>query len=160
MVHKYNSRRNIIRCFSLFVLLVFLSASFSTAMAKSAKTIQVPATVQWVNTGIYVKTGQKVTIQAKGVASTLKTNPKSKSGPNGQKWNRRCGTVSTWGSCAMNGAAYGALVGKIGNGTSFLLGAKKTFTAKSSGTLYLSVNDNLQYYYDNQGGYAVTISTP
>jgi hypothetical protein len=60
----------------------------------------------------------------------------------------------------MNYAPYGALVGKIGTGAAFLVGKKITFTAKSTGILYLAVNDNLPWYGDNAGGYTVTINLP
>jgi hypothetical protein len=58
----------------------------------------------------------------------------------------------------MDGAPYGALVGKIGeDGEPFLIGSNYTFTATTSGDLYLAVNDLLPYYDDNSGNYMVFI---
>jgi hypothetical protein len=144
---------------SALVLLAFLLASVSPALAKSSITVQVPATTKWFNSRIQVKAGNQITIVASGNASTLKTSKTSQSGPAGQKV--LCGSVKTAPPpCALNYAKYGALVGKIGYGTPFLIGKKLTFTASTSGTLYLSVNDNLKYYADNKGGYKVTVTTP
>jgi hypothetical protein len=50
------------------------------------------------------------------------------------------------------------LVGKIGeDGEPFLIGSNYTFTATTSGDLYLAVNDLLPYYDDNSGNYMVFI---
>jgi hypothetical protein len=100
-----------------------------------------------------------IKIQAKGKASTLKTEKGAQSGPAGQKY--ICGAdPSAPPPCALTGAKYGALVGKIGNKPAFLIGKKLTFTAKNSGTLYLSVNDNLRWYSDNGGAYTVVVTLP
>lgn len=48
-----------------------------------------------------------------------------------------------------------ALIGKIDNGTPFLIKSSLTFTASASGTLYLATNDNVRY--DNRGSFSVTI---
>jgi hypothetical protein len=60
--------------------------------------------------------------------------------------------------CLLDGAPYGALIGKIGNGTPFLIGSTRWMTAAEGGTLYLAVNDNYIYYEDNSGTYTVTIT--
>jgi len=90
-------------------LLAFLAANFTNATAKRTKIVQVPATARWVNSGIQIKTDQKVSIQAIGVASTLKTAPSAKSDPKGQKY--ICGkSPDAPPPCAMNYARYGALL--------------------------------------------------
>jgi len=48
--------------------------------------------------------------------------------------------------------------GKIGNGAPILIGNKGTLIVKSSGWLFLADNDNLNWYFDNQGGYSVTLN--
>ena len=157
MNSKSRFGRKVTGWISLFILLAFITASFGTAEAKSSKTVKVPATVQWVNTGIRLTAGQKVTIVAKGSAWTIKSDPKTKCNPNG---NRKYLCGSDPGApppCAMNYAPYGQLVGKIGYGLAFRVGKKISFTASTAGILYLSVNDNLRWYSDNAGGYTATI---
>lgn len=142
------------------IILAMLAFMVTPALAKSVtKKVTVPATTPWYNTRIQITAGQVVKIEAQGKASTLVSSKGSKSGPNGQKF--ICGAEPPAPPpCALTGARYGALVAKIGNQPAFLVGKKLTFTAKSSGTLYLSVNDNLRWYADNAGGYTVVIKTP
>ena len=137
---------------------VLLAFTFTPAVAKTIKnTVKVPATTPWFNTRLQVTAGQVITIQASGKASTLKTSKTSQSGPGGQKF--ICPAYPDGPPpCALNNAKYGALVGKIGNNAAFLIGKKLTFTARSSGRLYLSVNDNLRWYADNSGGYKVVVT--
>ena len=146
------------RCFT--VVLALLALAVTPVLAKSVpKTVKVPATMSWNNTRIQISAGQAIKIQASGKASTLKTVKSSQSGPAGQKI--ICGSVkSAPPPCALTGAKYGALVGKIGNNPAFVIGKKLNFTAKHSGTLYLSVNDNLGWYHDNSGGYTAVVTTP
>ena len=145
-------------CCCVLVVLLLLAFSFTPGIAKGAqKTVKVPATVPWYNTRLQVTAGQVITIQASGRASTLKTAKGAQSGPRGQKI--KCGSVaSAPPPCALNYAKYGALVGKIGGSPSFLIGKKLTFTARTGGILYLSVNDNLRWYADNFGGYTVIVT--
>lgn len=142
------------------IILALLALTVTPALARSAtKKVTVPATTPWYHTRIQITAGQVVKIEAQGKASTLVTSKGSRSGPNGQKF--ICGAEPPAPPpCALTGARYGALVAKIGNQPAFLVGKKLTFTAKSSGILYLSVNDNLRWYADNAGGYTVVVKTP
>lgn len=148
------------RWLPVVIILVLLAFGATPALAKSViKTIKLPATTPWYTTRIQVTAGQVIKFQASGKASTLKTSKKSQSGPLGQKY--LCGADPVAPPpCALNYAKYGALVGKIGNYPAFLIGKKLTMTAKNSGTLYLSVNDNLRWYADNAGGYTVVVTLP
>jgi hypothetical protein len=146
----------------LSVILIALVAgmAFGTSLGAqaAAKNFFVPANRTWVSTRVTVVKGQKVNLKVTGRARTapVDSSPKSISGPAGQKNALGCGMYrSAPPPCAMNGALYGALVGKIGSGKAFYIGTTKVFTANASGTLYLSVNDNLAYYTDNSGGYTV-----
>jgi hypothetical protein len=137
---------------------IVLALTFTPVLAKSVKnTVKVPATLPWFNSRIQVAAGQEITIQAAGKASTLKTSKGSRSGPAGQKY--ICpDPPAAPPPCALNNARYGALVGKIGNNPPFLIGKKLTFTARYTGSLYLSVNDNLRHYADNSGSYKVVVT--
>lgn len=142
------------------VVLALLVFAVTPVLAKSvSKTVKVPATTPWYNTHIQITAGQLIKIQASGRASTWKKEKSAQSGPAGQKY--ICGAdKAAPPPCALTGAKYGALVGKIGNNPAFLIGKKLNFTAKYSGTLYLSVNDNLRWYQDNAGGYTAVVTMP
>jgi len=124
--------------------------------------VNVPAAQPWTNTGINVTAGQAVTITATGkiYAGSLAFDPYDT--PDGQS------KVSTDGYTCVGGSGMGgkflapglpcwSLVGRIGqSGTIFEVGSSKSFTANSSGELYLGVNDN--YLGDNSGSWTANIS--
>lgn len=114
----------------------------------------------WVGTGIHVRAGDTVDVTATGAAITYLTFARfSRSGPDGQSApcvNRAPDQPDT--DCALNGAPYGALVGRIGSST-FLLGSRARMHAREAGELQLAVNDNTGSYTDNTGGYAVRVHT-
>ncbi|MDE3091337.1 MAG: hypothetical protein KGJ80_18375 [Chloroflexota bacterium] len=49
------------------------------------------------------------------------------------------------------GSNVGMLVGKIGSGPAFAIGASKTLVADNEGTLFLAMNDVPGYFGDNDG---------
>ena len=152
-----SKRMSSLKPLALLLVLALLLASFTPVSAKS-KPVRVKAIAGWVDTKVWVEAGQRVSIKAKGIARTapVKTHPKSKSGPAGQTWGLGCSLhAAAPQPCALNGAPYGALVGRIGSGAPFLIGASKTFIASSSGYLRLAVNDNLIFYNDNKGGFSI-----
>jgi peptidase A4-like protein len=51
-----------------------------------------------------------------------------------------------------------SLIGMIGNGTPFQLGSSSSFTATSSGRLYLGVNDNV--FHDNHASWLANVVIP
>lgn len=73
------------------------------------------------------------------------------SGPAGQPY-----ACTSWdaGTCLVEGAPYGALVGRIGT-TTFVIGDASSFVAPASGELELAVNDAAEWLFDNSGGYTV-----
>lgn len=147
--------------FYLSVLLIFaLFAPTWTAFAAPSAEIsnfRLEANAGWVDSGLMLQGGQQITATAYGRAITAPINvfgSGSASGPDGQS--NICPNYDGAPPCAMDNAPYGALVGKIGtDGTPFLIGSNYTFTAGSSGDLYLAVNDLLPYYADNYGNYMV-----
>lgn len=156
MIHTQNNRLFNMLAFLLIATLLLAGAS-PAAAAKKAKPVRVKAAAGWVDTKVWVEAGQKVNLTTKGKAITAPSkNNKSKSGPAGQTWWDGCGLhPAAPPPCALYNAPYGALVGRIGSGAPFLIGASKSFVASSSGYLWLAVNDNLVYYKDNKGGYTV-----
>jgi glucose dehydrogenase len=142
----------------LLITAVFFPTRFALAAPLSnTDSLRLHANAGWVDSSFVLQASQQITITAHGQAITAPINvfgSGSVSGPNGQ-WNI-CPNYDSAPPCAMDNAPYGALVGKIGaNGTPFLIGSNDTFTAGSSGELYLAVNDLLLYYADNYGNYMV-----
>lgn len=147
----------------LFVAaLMILLAGQAYSVSAAATPIRVPANVEWVSTGIWLEAGQTVYLSAQGLAITGPINQYfgSRSGPAGQTWNLGCGQyVGAPPPCALNGAPYGALVGRVGpDGKPFLIGGDPSFISPASENLYLAVNDNLTFYSDNLSGFTVILA--
>jgi hypothetical protein len=126
-------------------------------------TIDLPANVLWFNTNIYVEQGQKLTVSATGTTNTCPDvcpgNPDM--GPQGTGSNITCPFAEVNATdCAQNGVLYGLLLGRIGNGTIFGIGNGGTYVATNSGTLRLTINDNLDGYENNSGSLTVVVTSP
>jgi hypothetical protein len=143
----------------LTMMIMSLGVNWQTAYA-ATNPVRVPAHVVWVNTGVYVEKDETISLVTRGKAITAPLNiyHGAISGPAGQDWwGVGCGENPVAPEpCALNGAPYGALVGRIGpSGEPFLIGGASSFIAPATGELYLIVNDNLEYYYDNLAGFTV-----
>ena len=105
----------------------------------------------WLNTGIKIKSGQKLNITASGelVLQSL----------SGNKYNPDGAANSTSGSdYTSTYPTYGNLVYKIGDtGETIKAGSKYSGVAKESGTLYLAIYETV-YNATNTGSYNVKIS--
>jgi len=117
---------------------------------------KVPATKNW--TGIVeVKKGQVVTVEASGVwFVAYKDRGEAgamKNGPDGQKSPHDAHNV-------IEGAPYGALIGKIGNGKPFVVGSSKEFTVQENGMFFLGPNDKKLDDNDRELEVKVTITVP
>ncbi|NJN95734.1 MAG: hypothetical protein HC875_17280 [Anaerolineales bacterium] len=118
-------------------------------------TVTVPGEVIWFDTGIEVRAGQNLSFSASGTINLMwgDLNSNVEPGSPGDE----CPPYEN-SPCLMSNAAYGALIGKIGDQEPFRVGANLETTASASGILYLTANDNHNYYYDNSGAYQVTIA--
>ncbi len=149
MIHKVS--RNMVL---VVLLLVVVIASVRVQPVKAdTQPVWVAADAGWVETGVTVSADQSVNIVSVGVALTANRSQffGAISGPAGQPY-----PCIAPPDCALNGEAFGALVGKVGTGgTPFLIGSSSSFTAPASGMLYLAVNDYQIYYSDNKGGFLV-----
>ncbi len=112
--------------------------------------ITVPARQAWTDTGIDVKTGDVVRFAAEG---TVLRGPGQEDGPAGEMNSpindRR----------PVPARPAGALIGRIGTSPSdvfFIGGDRGSFRVRTSGRLYLGVNDNS--YADNSGSFEVRVS--
>ena len=112
-------------------------------------TFVVPATQRWLDTGIDVRSGDTLTIDAYGMVR-LSADPNDVADPLGSHEGRRAADAPLKNSPA------GALVARIGNAT-ILIGDHRTLARYPfSGRLYLGVNDD--YLNDNSGQYNVSVN--
>jgi ABC-type transport system substrate-binding protein len=114
--------------------------------------VTVPASACWVNSGVDVRTGQKVVITASGVINTWEGREGSNSDPKGQS--SICGAIE----CPKQGAGYGALIGRLENLPTFFAGTEFEFVATKDGQLYFTVND--WGCEDNSGAFELVIILP
>ena len=115
--------------------------------------VVLPANACWMNSEVNVQTGQTVLIRALGTASTWDGRAGSTADPKGQLKNM-CGAVE----CPLQGANYGALIGRIEDGETFLVGAGLKFVAAGEGQLFFTIND--WKCDDNSGYFDILISFP
>ena len=126
----------------------------STNTENTMLTVTVPANVYWVKTGISVKAGQHITMQVIGTANTWGGTPQGNSDPNGNLTPLLCDDDT----CVLNNTNYGMLVGRIGDGNPFKIGAYTEMVSVTSGELQLVVNDKEGYYFDNLGEFEIKLS--
>jgi hypothetical protein len=110
--------------------------------------VMVQARDAWTRTGVDVTRGQVLFFDARG---DVRWGPDRKDGPNGEHNSPR----NPNRPIPNRNAA--ALIGRIGNGDPFFIGADKgEFRARDSGPLFLGINDD--YLQDNSGAFRVTIA--
>jgi len=113
----------------------------------------------WVDAGIFITAGKPFTVEAFGLM-----NPCSDTYPNGSEicifytpvggeW--AVPYENDFGIFPGPGLPFMALLGRIGDGEPFYVGAGDTFIAEQDGMLWLTPNDNLRT--DNQGVYSVLV---
>ena len=140
----------------LFALAWTLLAAAPAAAALPTHTVVVTSSHTWTNTGLDVRPGQLVEINATG---TITYAHGLRTGPQGIPWGADCTRVLHTPTTRANWPAPGlpcwSLIGRIGNGTAFPVGSHATVKPVRAGRLYLGVNDN--YYPDNQGAWRATL---
>jgi len=144
--------------FPILVLVLLLGGFFVKPVEARVIPVRVPASAEWVDSGIDVVDGEIYTFKAKGMAITgpLNEYPGAISGPEGQV--TLCGIDGGYvpgQTCVLYGEPFGALIGKIGGGGAFLIGDASSFTAGATGRLFLAVNDFEGTYFDNLAGFTV-----
>lgn len=119
--------------------------------------LKVSALYPWVEIPIELFEGQTVTFEASGATARSCNHDSCPDGydqfttPNGISGN-------ICGDCIVINIPEMALVGRIGDGTPFLIGTGTTITAEQDSVLYLAINDADYAYNDNEGFYQVTIT--
>lgn len=106
--------------------------------------VQVTGQATWTPTGITLAAGQHFRIEGDGV---VQPRPGRSNGPDG--------APGSDGDRRVPAAGYGALIGRIGTGAPFAVGADLSAAAETPGELMLGVND-LQSD-DNTGSFAARV---
>jgi hypothetical protein len=114
-------------------------------------TVTVLGTDRWRDTGITISSGDRIAFEASGLVNTEGGTPNTN--PNGY-----APAACDKPDCFAQGIGYGTLVGKIGTGDSFRIGASLDLAATYHGKLYLAVNDNSSYLSDNNGSFTVRVT--
>lgn len=128
-----------------------LAGADPDAVGTSGQVFLVDATQRWIDTGIDVQAGERVSIQAEGTI-VLSENKADTAGPAGSQTRRRAPQAP------LREEPAGALIARIGDSTPVLVGQSEIIErANQSGRLYLSVNDD--YLLDNRGEFRVTVTT-
>lgn len=109
---------------------------------------ELPATAEWLDTGVDLATGQSLEITASGLWSTAGAPAL---GPGGAARSRQRGLT-------VPSAPLGALVARVG-GATFAVGERFAGPSPAAGRLYLAINDAPGAFGDNQGALAVTIQS-
>jgi hypothetical protein len=123
--------------------------------------ISIPAhelSTEWNPTGIYVTAGEEVTISATGTVSIgnnicIDGQNVSLETPGGDP---NLTTAQIGGEFLAPCLIPYSLVGEVCGGTPFEVGAATTFTATSTGELFLSINDN--NFTDNSGSWTASVT--
>ena len=101
---------------------------------------------QWQSTGLYLNSGDRVTLTARGQWSYSPVV--GFNGPEGGRW------APTW--YPLPSALGGSLLGRVGEtGPAFFVGRGTSFTTTEKGLLYVGINDDV--LGDNEGALTLKI---
>jgi len=150
------------RSLNAFALLLALCCGLSlyagSLSANSmSSTVTVSSTQGWQDMNYYVTAGDTVTLQYQSGTWTETNGVVAPTDADGLPANPpgylycHCGEP-------LAGVSTQALIGKVGDGAPFLVGDQKTFTATSSGDIFLRMNDRDVALGDNAGALTVEIS--
>ncbi len=129
--------------------------------AAGSTTLNLPANIEWYDTGVSITNGDLVTISATGsvyigAVSIGEPNISDYQTPAGDPGTTTAAQTGRAGPFAAPGLVPWSLVGKIGqSGTPFEIGLITNLSGAPSGELYLSVNDN--NFSDNSGFWSISI---
>jgi hypothetical protein len=121
--------------------------------------VSIDATKQWVDTGIDLRTGEKLKITASGTVHY----PADKKHPDGRSFGPAGlprGYDDLIHEYAVAGGGHGSLVGRLGSGDAaqaFALGESLEYTAPVAGRLFLGINQSLRDAGGASGNFSVTL---
>jgi hypothetical protein len=120
-----------------------------TAGGEQQRTVRVSGQLRWTDTGVTVRAGDTLTLDASG-SMQLSDDAKDMASPAGSTLNRRAPDAPVLNQLA------GGLIARIDNYGPIFLGGRRTFTIPVSGRLYFGVNDD--HLPDNRGEFVVNVS--
>ena len=125
------------------------TSSAPSAAPGGARSVVVPGNVQWTNTGIAVRRGQRLRFEPTGEVR-LSFNGDDMAKPAGSA------TFRHSDKAPIPSIPVGALMGRVGNGQPFSIGdTTQVFDMPENGRLFLGVNDD--HVADNSGNYVVKV---
>ena len=121
------------------------------AVGTSGQMIRVAGTERWTDTGIDVRAGDTLLFNARGtVRLSDNDNGNDIAEVSGARSGRRGADAPLVNQTA------GALIGRIGNSDTFLIGNRRSLRAPASGRLFMGVNDD--HLADNSGDFQVDVT--
>jgi hypothetical protein len=120
-----------------------------TTGTQQQRTVRVIGDQRWTDTGITVRAGDTMTLDATGTMR-LSDNGNDMANPAGSTTGRRAPDAPVLNQPA------GGLLARIDNYGPIFLGGRRTFTAPVTGQLYFGVNDD--HLADNRGEFVVNVS--
>jgi hypothetical protein len=126
--------------------------SSKTGATPASKTLVIQGDQHWVDTGVDLAAGDKVTVTASGTLQL--TEATETNGPEGHSR----GWKDLIRALPLNDAGRGALIGRVGSDAAaqpFVIGAKREFIAPANGRLFVGLN--IASNEDAQGTYSVKI---
>ncbi|MGH9705324.1 MAG: LssY C-terminal domain-containing protein, partial [Candidatus Acidiferrales bacterium] len=124
----------------------------------------VGGTVQWMDTKIDLRAGEKLQITGSGTI-TYPANPSSKSNSTTPQTFGPDGLARGWQDLiheyAVTSGGHGALIGRLGSADAaqpFLVGASLVYTAPVAGRLYLGINQSLKDAGAASGSFSIKIA--
>lgn len=138
-------------CFRVQAFNKYGASAWSGYACRSTPSFQVPGTQEWIDTGVYMNSGDRLGMKAVG---TVYIDPSYPVGPGGVS---SCVPSTTYPNLTFPGPNLycWSLIARVGNGAPFEVGAS-TFVRTGAGELYLGVNDN--NFTDNSGSWTVNIA--
>jgi hypothetical protein len=110
------------------------------------RNVTVSATRQWTDTGLNVRAGQEIRFLSSGMVNW---GPGRQDGPEGEM------NSPSNSRRPIPNRAGAALIGRLGNDVFFIGGDQGVFRARTSGRLYLGINDD--HLQDNSGSFRVMV---
>jgi hypothetical protein len=133
--------------------------SVPSASAALSRQLSVSGRQAWTDAGVKVNKGETIAFHASGSINVYSGRADYYKSPDGGP-NCIASAATNSGQWTAMGLPCWSLVGRIGNGDPFFVGSASTFVAPSDGGLYLGVNDESMWSFnDNSGEWTVLVST-
>jgi len=126
----------------------FDSTSEGASDVTSPRVVRVNAQQRWTDTGVDVRRGEDVTFDSRGQVQLSGDSNDVATPAGSQKPGRATPSTNV-------NAPAGALIARIGESTTIVIGDRRSIRAPLDGRLYLGINDD--HLPDNEGEFSVTV---